>query len=346
MIILSLNCRGLGLDAAVGELRDLCRSYNPEVVFLCETKKRAKEMDKLKWSLGFTNGVAVDCCGRSGGLALWWRQGVDITVRPWCQYFIDAKVLVQGKSWRFTGVYGEPRTDLRAKTWDALRFLKAQDDLPWLCAGDFNEVLAQHEHQGVNLRSQAQMTAFRDCLDHCELTDLGYKGYDFTWNNKREGSDNVQCRLDRGTATASFLDMYPLTQVEHVITEESDHLALIIRVDEGQAATKPPAARGFLFEEMWLRHEAYEDMVETAWENRCAGSPGITHLWRQLREVSADIKCWSFEVFGSVRAEIKRLKSQLESAREKARLLGTSQEVRELEKRLHDVFEQEEIMYK
>jgi hypothetical protein len=54
------------LDSAVGELRDLCRSYNPAVVFLSKTKKRSKEMDKLKWSLGFPHGVAVDCNGRSG----------------------------------------------------------------------------------------------------------------------------------------------------------------------------------------------------------------------------------------------------------------------------------------
>jgi hypothetical protein len=41
MNILGLNCRGLGLDAAVGELRDLVRSYNPVVVFLSETKKKS-----------------------------------------------------------------------------------------------------------------------------------------------------------------------------------------------------------------------------------------------------------------------------------------------------------------
>jgi hypothetical protein len=43
---------------------------------LCETKKYAKDMNKLKWSPGFTNGVAVDCAGRSGGLALWWKEEV------------------------------------------------------------------------------------------------------------------------------------------------------------------------------------------------------------------------------------------------------------------------------
>jgi hypothetical protein len=253
MNILGLNCLGLGLDVAVGKLHDLCRSYNPEVVFLSETKKKAKEMVRLRWSLGFTNGVAMDCCGRSGGLVLWWRDGVDVTVRPWCQYFIDAQISIRGKACRFTGIYGEPRTELRSKTWEAMRFLKAQDGLPWLCAGDFNEVIAQHEHQGVNLRSRAQMSAFRDCLEDCELSDLGFKGYPFTWNNKQEGVDNVQCRLDRATVTAPFLDLFPLTSMEHIATEETGHMVLLIKVCYAEATRQPLSSRGFMFKEMWLK---------------------------------------------------------------------------------------------
>ena len=98
MNILSLNCRGLGLDATVGELRDLIRSYNLAVVFLCETKKKAKAMERIKWSLGFRNGVAVDCNGKSGGLALWWRDEVEVSVRWWCEYFLDAKIHFGGSS--------------------------------------------------------------------------------------------------------------------------------------------------------------------------------------------------------------------------------------------------------
>jgi hypothetical protein len=80
---------------------------------------------------------------KGGGLALWWRDGVEVAIRPWCQYFIDAKITMNTGSWRFSGIYGEPRTELRGKTWEAMRYLRAQDDLPWICAG--REILSQEE---------------------------------------------------------------------------------------------------------------------------------------------------------------------------------------------------------
>jgi hypothetical protein len=136
MIILGLKSRGLGLNPAVGELRDLIRSYNPAVVFLNETKQKKQYMERLQWSMGFRHGVCVEGKGKGGGLALWWRDGIEVTVRPWCQHYIDAKITCDNGLWRFIGIYGEPQTDLRGKTWDVLRYLRSQDNLPWLCVGD------------------------------------------------------------------------------------------------------------------------------------------------------------------------------------------------------------------
>jgi hypothetical protein len=89
------------------------------------------------------------------------------------------------------------------------------------------------------------MTAFSDSLADCNLTDLGYAGYDFTWNNRRDGSDNIQVRLDRGTATTSFLELYPMTTVEHIALEESDHMALLIRVADEEPRRRFSGGRGF-----------------------------------------------------------------------------------------------------
>jgi hypothetical protein len=93
------------LALAVGELGDLIRSYNPSLVFLCETKQK-KYMEKLQGSMGFRNGVCVEGKGKSGGMALWWRDGIDVSIQPWCQYNIDEKLhmrILPGGSLESTG---------------------------------------------------------------------------------------------------------------------------------------------------------------------------------------------------------------------------------------------------
>jgi hypothetical protein len=214
-----------------------------------------------------------------------------------------------------------------------------------VCRG-FNEVLCSEEQLGGNPRNETQMQGFRECLYDCELTDLGFKGYPFTWSNKREGGDNIQVRLDRGMAIASFLDLFPHVQVEHIMTEESDHMALLIRTESVFAKAGARGHRGFMYEEMWMKHDSYTEMIEEAWNRRDPGDGGINGLWSRLRDMSADMKKWSFETFGSVRGEIKSLRSKLEEAKMQEWGSGSSLEVRDIENKLHELFEREEIMYR
>jgi hypothetical protein len=44
------------------------------------------------------------------------------------------------------------------------------------------------------------MKAFRDVLQDCSLSDLGFQGSLFTWTNGREGDDFIKERLDRAVA--------------------------------------------------------------------------------------------------------------------------------------------------
>jgi hypothetical protein len=53
--------------------------------------------------------------------------------------------------WRFTRIYGDSHSD-KELTWKALRVLH-HNPRPWLCMGDFNEILFQHEKQWGVLRS-------------------------------------------------------------------------------------------------------------------------------------------------------------------------------------------------
>ncbi|KAL4644143.1 hypothetical protein ACB092_02G142600 [Castanea dentata] len=53
-------------------------------------------------------------------------------------------------------------------------------EVPWLCAGDFNELVQSEEKLGGNRISHNQMQLFQDANDACGFIDLGYSGSKFT----------------------------------------------------------------------------------------------------------------------------------------------------------------------
>ena len=120
-------------------------------------------MEKIKFKLGFTNGLYVQSRGRSEGLALLWSSDTNLEIKSYSNHHIDAIITEadNGLSWRFTGFYGYLETHLREESWKLLFYLNSQFNLPWFCYGDFNEILSMIEKSGGVQRSQTQMDGFR-----------------------------------------------------------------------------------------------------------------------------------------------------------------------------------------
>ncbi|KAK7274685.1 hypothetical protein RIF29_15782 [Crotalaria pallida] len=92
MKILCWNNRGLGNPRVVQALILLIRMNIPSLVFLSETKLFAREVLLLK-RFGFSNGVAVDCSDhRGGGLALFWKDPVDVALLSYFTGHVDIRV--------------------------------------------------------------------------------------------------------------------------------------------------------------------------------------------------------------------------------------------------------------
>jgi len=201
------------------------------LIFLSETRLFYDGVDVLKRSLGFPNGVGVGSFGRGGGLALLWNREVDVKLQSYDKLHIDVAVLdpdTKEERWRLTGFYGESKRELRFRSWDCLKMLKSKSNLPWLCAGDFNEILDASKQFGGQVRAERQMDGFRGAVSDCGFTDLGFIGLPYTWDNKQQGRHNIKVRLDRGLATQDFLDLFRDVRVTHIQTTESDHCALLI----------------------------------------------------------------------------------------------------------------------
>ena len=160
-------------------------------------------------------------------------------VDGYSKYHINVVIddLAQIKT-RVTFVYGEAQVVERYKTWDMLRSIVGANDLPWAVIGDFNEVLYSHEHDGVANRSQAQMDAFRDALDTCGLSDIGFTGINWTFEKKVAEGTYARVRLDRCVANPAWSLAFPTAILEHKHTVSSDHIPIFRQLNMQHAVPR------------------------------------------------------------------------------------------------------------
>jgi hypothetical protein len=64
--------------------------------------------------------------------------------------------------------------------------------------------MSSDENLDVSARGEAQMQQFLDCLEDCQLVDLGFFGTKYTWNNRQQGQHNIRVRLDKAVANGLF----------------------------------------------------------------------------------------------------------------------------------------------
>jgi hypothetical protein len=93
------------------------------------------------------------------------------------------------------------------------------------------------------------MDGFRDVVDSCGFTDLGFIGLPYTWDNRQQGTQNIKVRLDRGFANGGLLDLFQNIKVLHVQTTESDHCCLLIELHEHHEQ-RDNGRKGFCYENM------------------------------------------------------------------------------------------------
>jgi hypothetical protein len=121
------------------------------------------------------------------------------------------------------GIYGEPRWEDKYKTWDKLRELNNNSELPWVVIGDFNEILFSYEKEGGNPRPQPYMQNFREALMDCNLEDIGFMREPFTWKRGQ-----LRERLGRAMANGDWIIMHPGAVLQHLEYTRSDHRPILL----------------------------------------------------------------------------------------------------------------------
>ena len=89
MNCLMWNYRGLGNLHIEKELGDIIQAKDPNVVFIAETWAGEARLNSVLRSIDFDHNCVVPREGRGGGLVLFWKDLVNLTIKDSSRYFID-----------------------------------------------------------------------------------------------------------------------------------------------------------------------------------------------------------------------------------------------------------------
>ena len=120
MSCLAWNYRELESLRTRRELVEITRAKDPSIMFVAETFTDDARLEIVQRNIEHDHRWVVQREGRGGGLALFWKSSINLTVIGSCKYYIDA-IVDKGtdNEWQLTGFYGEPKTARRVEAWES-----------------------------------------------------------------------------------------------------------------------------------------------------------------------------------------------------------------------------------
>lgn len=73
---------------------------------------------------------------------------------------------------------------------------------------------------------------FKETIKHCNLLDMGYKGYPFTWSNRRYRDHYIEERLDRFLCSKDWGSHFQTSAATNLISWVTDHCPIVLEVKE------------------------------------------------------------------------------------------------------------------
>ena len=129
--------------------------------------------------------------------------------------------------WLFSAIYANPHHSTHLHIWEDLASFASYHSVPWLLAGDFNDILNDHENFSCFPPNRNRIAHFNNLLNKCNLLDLGFNGPHFTWTNKRNNR-LVMKRLDRALCNPGWHLLFKETTVLHLPKTSFDHHPILI----------------------------------------------------------------------------------------------------------------------
>ncbi|KAK8335228.1 hypothetical protein V6Z11_A09G040200 [Gossypium hirsutum] len=270
MKILCWNCHGIG---------------NPMT-----TKVQSNKFPSIRSKCRMEGCLAVNACGKSGGLVMMWKEGTNFEVKSYSSNHIDSLIRVENDNpIRFTGFYGNADPTKRKSSWDMLRRAGSLVKEKWIIGGDFNAILDNSEKEGGRRKPQALMDEF------CEVTD-----------ELSLATAMIKERLDRFLILASDVESFPFTETKVIRQSNSDHNAIVLDTKGRKLREEQRDSRlMFRYDICWAKELEAKNIIKNAWKM------DTEDIMDKLEKVGHDLGAWQFKRYKRMRRQIDALKSNI-----------------------------------
>ncbi|KAG5616263.1 hypothetical protein H5410_016087 [Solanum commersonii] len=243
----------------------------------------------------------------SGKIWVFWKEDWESSSVLDSIQQVTMKFTYNNKCCIISSVYARCNALDRLELWEELESIDKKDHYPWRC--DFQEV------NTLGGMVELKRNAF-----------LKFK------------------RLDLVLVNQDFMNLFPPSEVQHLIRQGSDHAPLNLICN----SKEEHSIKHFRFLNFWIRHHQFKDIVTQNWKIDFAGSPFV-EFPAKIKKVKKALARWSREVFGNVFQRIATIEDVIKVKKSQLKIQPTANnraELNKLEAELKNFLKHEEEFWK
>jgi exonuclease III len=317
--ILCWNIRGINSEGKWDAIKSKIKESSCDILCLQETKREFFDARYIKnfCPTRLNEFYFLPSVGTSGGCIVVWDGSKFFGSPAFHNEFghsIEFICRLTDDHWILTNFYGPCSSEGKLAFLDWFKHIEMADETKWLILGDFN-LLRSPENRNKPGANISEIFAFNDAISRIGVVEIPLKGCKYTWTNKQ--LDPLLERLDWFFCSNSWISTMPDTWASGLSRDTSDHTPCLI-----SATTSVPKPQIFRFENLWLEHNQFPNILQHGWNLPISLSDRAKRISAKFKNLRRVFKAW--------KNQLPNLGKTIQNCKDVILILDTMEEFRDL----------------